>query len=741
MAKRNMTATVSTSAPIGGRLLDARPDRLDFRDLSYNPPLRSLPQRYPVERDFTRFIVSYVTAGLVLDQGRQGACTGFGLACVANYLLWVRHVQDKIKAPFTSVSPRMLYELAKRYDEWPGIDYEGSSCRGALKGWNKHGVCSFDAWPYKLDRHGNPVFVRPGIDWATDAARRPLGVYYRVNRESIVDLQSAIVEIGAIYVSAGAHDGWEALSRARAKAPPKRHDDLPAIPPVADKSSTGGHAFALVGYNERGFIVQNSWGAKWGASGFAVLPYDDWIVNATDAWACALGVPVTVGTQFGNNIRPAVSTRWRVGRGLSLTGMHRSTREPDNPADDPWPVDHPFNFKPYQPWSTNLAYRHTLVTGNNGELSATDFTRDVADKRGLASEIVFEGPKKWLASQPGMKTLKLVVYAHGGLNNEDESIKRIRMLGPCFEGNGVYPIFLTWKTGAGETLADMAQDWTKRLVGDEAARSKGLLDALGDAKDRAVEGLAHVFGKGIWTEMRENAAAGIEEGHGLDLLLSSLLALQSNLAASGKKLELHLIGHSAGVILLGHVVLQLSRLASSAKKQTLPVSSVTLFAAACSSAFANLTYGVAGQAGVIDLAKLWLYVLSDQNEKEDGLPSPDLPAYGKSLLYLVSRALEDVRKMPLLGMQRALSRDFANDSLQWDAAQLPEVQRWQNTWPGMQDKTLLRVIDVPDVITTRELDHMNATHASFDNNIAVMTETIERIKRGALVAPLEWLDY
>ena len=33
-------------------------------------------------------------------------------------------------------------------------------------------------------------------------------------------------------------------------------------------------------------MVQNSWGTAWGASGFAVLPYDDWIVNATDAWAC-----------------------------------------------------------------------------------------------------------------------------------------------------------------------------------------------------------------------------------------------------------------------------------------------------------------------------------------------------------------------------------------------------------------------------------------------------------------------
>lgn len=35
----------------------------------------------------------------------------------------------------------MLYELARRYDEWPGEGYEGSSARGAMKGWVRHGVC------------------------------------------------------------------------------------------------------------------------------------------------------------------------------------------------------------------------------------------------------------------------------------------------------------------------------------------------------------------------------------------------------------------------------------------------------------------------------------------------------------------------------------------------------------------------------------------------------------------------
>ena len=48
----------------------------------------------------------------------------------------------------------MLYELARRYDEWPGENYAGSSARGAMKGWHKHGVCAETMWPSHATEHG-----------------------------------------------------------------------------------------------------------------------------------------------------------------------------------------------------------------------------------------------------------------------------------------------------------------------------------------------------------------------------------------------------------------------------------------------------------------------------------------------------------------------------------------------------------------------------------------------------------
>jgi hypothetical protein len=37
----------------------------------------------------------------------------------------------------------------------------------------------------------------------------------------------------------------------------------------------GGHAISIVGYNEEGFIIRNSWGKRYGNNGYSVMPYDD----------------------------------------------------------------------------------------------------------------------------------------------------------------------------------------------------------------------------------------------------------------------------------------------------------------------------------------------------------------------------------------------------------------------------------------------------------------------------------
>src|SRR5687767_1711645 len=99
-----------------GRTLDARPDRLDLRDREFTPNVVSLPQQWPDDATIRKLVPQYCKAGLVLDQGDEGACTGFGLACLVNYLHWrVALATSNGRTRHSTVSARMLYHLARFY--------------------------------------------------------------------------------------------------------------------------------------------------------------------------------------------------------------------------------------------------------------------------------------------------------------------------------------------------------------------------------------------------------------------------------------------------------------------------------------------------------------------------------------------------------------------------------------------------------------------------------------------------
>jgi len=694
-------------------LFDARPDRLDFRDLRYEPPLRSLQAQFPTVAHLAQAVPSYVSAQLVLDQGREGACTGFGLAAVVNYLLWLREIGQPGDNHAVRVSPHMLYELARRYDEWEGAAYEGSSCRGALKGFHKHGVCQERYW----SKSGQGA--RAETEWDVDALRHPLGVYYRINKNSVVEMQAAIAEIGAVYVSAQVHDGWDNVPHS--KKAPRSHDeaDLPTIP---DRKGPelGGHAFALVGYNDRGFIVQNSWGGGWGAAGFAVMPYTDWVQYGTDAWALGLGVPQR------HEVSPEriAAQRWPQRSGTTLGYAGRQGKSPDNPLDDPWPIDRVYEHKPYQPWSTAKAYEHTLVTGNNGHVVLTDFVAGVDGNVARFVQAQLDRALTFFQAQP---EAQLMVYAHGGLNSEAESIERIRVLAPYFEANGVYPLFLTWRTGPLETLTNMLEDKLRQVFGIDDERARGMLESLGEARDRSVEAIASKSIKGLWSEMRQNARRGTLTGRGSHLLAEALVGLQGQLG--NRPMRLHLVGHSAGSIVLGHLI---ERLALAQAK----VTSCSLYAPACTVGFAIDKYLKLG-ASVITPQQMHLHCLTDRQEKDDDMARlGPVTLYGKSLLYLVSRALEDLRKMPLLGMERAHDPGFFNSD-QWAPSQLATLRQWHAAFPADHR----HVVPTPYIRVNKQGKTEQATHGSFDNNIDVIDATLRRITGRAPVSPIEWLDY
>ena len=70
------------------------------------------------------------------------------------------------------------------------------------------------------------------------------------------------------------------------------------------KTKTGGHAMVIYGWNEEGWLVQNSWGIFWGNLGKAVWPYDykfkeSFAIIDTEDTHLDIKKPWTAKTKFG----------------------------------------------------------------------------------------------------------------------------------------------------------------------------------------------------------------------------------------------------------------------------------------------------------------------------------------------------------------------------------------------------------------------------------------------------------
>ncbi len=628
------------------RILDARPDTLDFRDKMYEPTLVEVPTRIELK--------NYLACSVpILDQGQEGACTGFGLATVAHYLLRRRRV-----VPDRSIiSPRMLYEMAKKYDEWPGEKYDGSSARGAMKGWYKHGVCAERLWPY----HTKTLDQRLTDQRARDGAQRPLGAYFRVNHKDLVAMHSAIAEVGILYATATVHAGWDNVGA----------DGLIKF----ERQILGGHAFAIVAYDERGLWIQNSWGKSWGKGGFGLVNYDDWLANGTDVWVARLGVPLRLHTA-----EAVATSRSPAGRAESL-GFH-DTRP------------------------------HIISIGNDGDLRTEGtYGTSAADVAEIIQKDLPRITKAWPKK-------RILLYAHGGLVDETSSVQRVADYRTAMLDAQVYPLAFIWKTDFWTTVTNILKDALARR------RPEGLLDAakdfMLDRLDDLLEPLARTLsGKAAWDEMKENAhCATISADGGAQFALRQLAAV----AKSNPSIEIHVVGHSAGSIF--HALL-VQLLASNGAITTGPlkgktglglkIASCTLWAPACTIDLFKQTYLPLVTKGLIE--RFALFTLTDKAEQDDHCAN----IYHKSLLYLVSNAFEEKARIPLirdgkpiLGMEKFIRADSALANL----FKLPSAH-----W-----------ILTPNAAPENSKDSSRAScHGDFDDDKYTLRATLARILEKPLV--------
>jgi len=679
------------------RLLDARQDRLDLRDREYRPLLKSLSEAYPEPKTMKLIIECYDAVEMILDQGSDGACTGYALASIINYLLWEKVVgenykkclKDPSKFKIEKVSERMLFNLARIYDEWDGEDYEGSSCRSAIKGWHKHGVCQNSCWEFSKDQ--------PDSGWEKEAVERPLGAYYRVEKESISDMQSALCEVGALYVSATIHEGWERPLLM------DTHNDIPTIP--YEIFPKGIHAFVIVGYTRYGFIIQNSWGIGWGNRGFALLTYRDWLKNGMDVWVAVMGVPIDMDRT------PYTYSN------LALSEINNELVEGTETIKKA--LNYDYTHKNLEPISEEKAYEHTLVLNSHGRAKHT-IVYTCSLERSI-DIICYDNIKAWLDDSTQHR--KVALYALGGFKDEKEYMSKIRIMAPYFLENGIYPIFLTWQNSYFKAVEYSIESFFQDIV-RSGGRDVEEADVLKDrvALNRAIENHSRkISTRAIWAEIKEKALkANLEEIEefesikrgALHILTDSFQQLQQEY---GYDFELHAIAHSVGAELIARN--WLVELAD----RGMVLSSLQLIAPTISLKDANEYIIYAQEQALFQKDDIHVYMMDREREYAD-----TVSRYDKSLLCLISRSLEKIHKTPLLGLADAWSIED-RDKI-FNTQHLNDIKRWYEFSSKGEKRATQHYLKKEDSHLKSSLnnDFIELKHENLDSSISIL-ETLLKI--------------
>jgi hypothetical protein len=583
---RPMVAAVPVARQLPSQRI-VRADALDLRDWLYRPrigeapPATLLPPRLrPVS-----------------NQGRSSACTGFALASVIEYLL------DRAGRPVEAISGNMLYDMARRYDEWAENDQQdqGSSLRGALRGWYYHGASAHGLWVGA----SMPGASLDEGDWWLDAVKRPLGAYFRVQTDMIPDIHSALGETGVLYASALTHAGWDALHHAEPSAVPSTPQGLPVIE-AREGLPDAGHAFAIVGYSERGLVIHNSWGESWGAGGFAILPYADWRQNAMDCWVAQLGVVTDEHTAVADAATLRVDAE---------TQRVQLSSNPQLAAHE------------ISPFVVNVDAEGQLCARGRFRTNADDLAL-------LVDEHLPRACQRWGCT----RGVDVAIVVHDGLAGEQGALDRALHWIPLLYSAGIFPVFLMWETDAASGVRKLLE----ARVGTDDEPDTPLPwravtpTALLAWHDERIEGHVRRPGRALWREVKTHATEiATADGAGLLQLLALLRARSRR--KSFPDVRLHFIGHSAGALVVTHAIPRLVRLG-------LTLETVNLLAPAV--AVEEFT-AVAEHALEASTARLLVAYLTDAAERSDATCAP----YSHSLLYMVSRVLEEEPDTPLLGLE------------------------------------------------------------------------------------------
>jgi hypothetical protein len=276
-------------------------------------------------------------------------------------------------------------------------------------------------------------------------------------------------------------------------------------------------------------------------------------------------------------------------------------------------------------------------------------------------EQVVQNVIAFFKSLPPEQPPRLIFCFHGGLVDEARALEVMHFQYRTFLDNGIYPVYFIWESGFEDTIEDVREHFWPSVVknaplGMLQPRFWHEVGESGDFFDEILEEIVkHHYG---WDAIKLRARDIFDGGFGWTFLQRLFAVLQEE----GSTPEWHVMGHSAGAVVLGTLLEMLE-----ATPPPFPIRTCSMYAPACTVEYFEDFFGRA-----LDLPKseasssqpllhqFFLYTLSQEGELEDSVIDIRFyrrswfKIYRKSLLYLVSQGWEarDGHPAPLLGMER-----------------------------------------------------------------------------------------
>jgi C1A family cysteine protease len=218
----------------------------DGRDWCYNEEL-SLSDVIPIALDLRDKLMP------IRNQGSQGTCAAHTAACMKEYQELLDNGLNAYMSPQFIYNHRIYWNNGIQDGDDVNEDY-GMTCRDIMNIMKNVGVCPEDTYPY-----GHKEYSKEIPQFILNVAKKyKIKGYSRIY--NIEELKHAVYNNGpcmaAFPIYHFGKDMW--------------------TPTIKNQLEIGGHAMTIVGYDDEGFIIRNTWGESWGDDGYCIYPYAQW---------------------------------------------------------------------------------------------------------------------------------------------------------------------------------------------------------------------------------------------------------------------------------------------------------------------------------------------------------------------------------------------------------------------------------------------------------------------------------